>query len=137
MFELRKNKWLSQGQPGYNFWLSVQIFLLYVLGIYTEVSFGYRFMVVCWTTASVFLVVPGVQTTKILNTESSLAAAISLVYCIHFQQQFVHLKAYSSLYVNWFIDQYNQVWITLTLQEILRYLMVILAVETLQGIGIM
>ncbi len=26
VFELRKNKWLSHGQPGYNFWLSVQGF---------------------------------------------------------------------------------------------------------------
>ena len=26
VFELRKNKWLSHGQPDYNFWLSVQVF---------------------------------------------------------------------------------------------------------------
>ncbi len=26
LFKLRKNKWLSHGQPGYNIWLSVQVF---------------------------------------------------------------------------------------------------------------
>ncbi len=26
VFELRKNKWLSHGQPSYNIWLSVQVF---------------------------------------------------------------------------------------------------------------
>ena len=26
VFELRKNKWLFHGQPGYNFWLYVQVF---------------------------------------------------------------------------------------------------------------
>ncbi len=54
VFELRTNKWLSH-EPGHNFWLSVQVFGCPYT--YTKVSFCYKFMVVCWTTASVFLVV--------------------------------------------------------------------------------
>jgi len=54
VFELRKNKWLSHGQPGCNFWLSAKVFGCQTR---TKVSFGYRFMVVRRTTASLFLVV--------------------------------------------------------------------------------
>ncbi len=63
VFELSQNKWLSHGQPGYNLWLSVQVFgCPYLVCLYLEyinihvqkLSFGYRFMVVRQTTASVF-----------------------------------------------------------------------------------
>ena len=48
-----KEKWLSHGQSGiYNFWLSVQVFGCPYT--YTKVSFRYRFVVVCRTSASVF-----------------------------------------------------------------------------------
>ncbi len=52
VFELRKNKWLSHGQPGYNFWLSLQVFgCPYFKFTRTKVSFGNRLTVVHKTTA--------------------------------------------------------------------------------------
>ncbi len=61
VFELRKNKWLSHGQSGYNFWLSVQVLVVRTWNIqiytYNNEFFSYRSMVVHRTTASIFLVV--------------------------------------------------------------------------------
>ncbi len=81
-FKLRKNKWLSPGQPGYNFWLSVQVFdcpylkqgkqqwLARVefhswgMEIYGCPSDNHISIFGCPVT---FLVVPGARTTKISN----------------------------------------------------------------------
>ncbi len=74
MFELRKNKWLLPGQPGYNIWLSVQVFgcpyLKYMykgdfwLQIYGCPSDNCISKFGCPVT---FLVVPGARTTEISN----------------------------------------------------------------------
>ena len=79
VFPLRKNKWLSHGQPSYKLWLSIQVFscpyLEHIKYTSTKVSFGYRFMVVRLTTGSVCLVVPrlfgcpGRTDNKILNAD--------------------------------------------------------------------
>ncbi len=80
MFELRKNKWLSHRQPGYNFWMSVQVFgCLYLeQGKWGQVSqLGHENL---WLShISIFgclatcLVVPGAWTTKTLNAGCSTA----------------------------------------------------------------
>ncbi len=64
VFELRKNKWLFHGQPGYNFWSQCPSKFLVVLtwnkvnNSGSSVTAGaWKFMVVRRTTTSVFLVV--------------------------------------------------------------------------------
>ena len=81
MFEIRKNKWLSNGQSGYNFLLSVQVFGCPYLEYYKHVQ---RWVLVTdlwmpsdncisifWLSSN-FLVVPGAQTTKISNADNNI-----------------------------------------------------------------
>ncbi len=78
MFELRKNKWLSHGQPGCNFWLSVQVFgcpytLNKIYGVEFH-SWGMKIYgcpsdnhISIFGCPATFLVVPGARTTKFSN----------------------------------------------------------------------
>ena len=74
MFELRKNKWLSDGQPGYNFWLSVQVFGCPYMVALEFHTLGVK-MYGCpsdncirfFSCPATCLVVPGTRTTEISN----------------------------------------------------------------------
>ena len=80
VFESTKNKWLSSGQPGYSFWLPVQLFgcpfcRIYHIGlrVYKD-SFWLQIYgclldncIIIFGCPATFLVVPGARTTKISN----------------------------------------------------------------------
>ena len=80
VFELRKNKWLSHGQPGYNFRLSVQVFgcpyLEHIPFILYKSNFWWQIngcpsdnWISIFGCPATFLVVPGARTTEISNAD--------------------------------------------------------------------
>ncbi len=80
VFELRKNKWLSHGQPGYNFWLSVHVFGCAYLEYMYKGDFWLQIYgcpldncIGLYGCPVTFLVVPGARTTKILNADSNVS----------------------------------------------------------------
>ena len=79
VFELRKNKWLSHGQPGYNIWLSVQVFGCPYMVALEFHSLGVKIYgcpsdncISFFACPANCLVVPGARTTKISNAAQEL-----------------------------------------------------------------
>ena len=82
VFKIGTNKWLSHGQPGYNLWLSVQVFgcpyLEHGSGRVEFHSWGMKFYgcssdnrISIFGCPATFLVVPGARTTKFSNADTS------------------------------------------------------------------
>ncbi len=131
VFELRKNKWLSHGQPGYNFWLSAQVFgcpyleYMYKGDLWQQIyGCSSDNCISIFGCPATFLVVPGARTTKISNAawmrESQCMLCIELCHklVVHLYKRLTIMLLIGNSYENFSLQNVGMV----KMLSLLRYL---------------